>query len=78
MLFLLLQVADQAGEMIEDGKKFAQYTYPQMSRTQVASCSHKVLRPRDVASRLLYGLRLLSNVKYDSYQNLRSAFRKQL
>lgn len=31
-----LQVAEQAGEMQEDVKKFSQYTYPTMTRTQVS------------------------------------------
>lgn len=33
----LLQVAEQAGEVADDVKKFSQYKYPNMTRTQVNS-----------------------------------------
>ena len=46
--YLWLQVAEQAGEAPDDVKKFSQYTYPAMKRTQVPFSSDRDAEGRQV------------------------------
>ena len=47
------QVAEQAGEVADDVKKFSQYSYPNMTRTQVESDFYVAIAEEDLHIRVM-------------------------